>query len=292
MQRLLDWDKRDRDLASLEEHLRTASLEEADVGLLLAIAREDAGRQSTSYACKSKRQWALAIGCESRNTPVAAMRRLAAAGVLVWDADRAGHEVLVDWSAVWSLEKRDPAARLRQEFDARRSEVVRGVVRGGQASARVQEQEKKARVNVNRGNRVSLRGLDARLVRPWATRGGLTGDDLRAAVDCRGQRVLSRLYWAAVEACYWEDCEDHRVRFLSLCHHAATVGRAPMALLNALCRRDAAGTVLRSERVRDESRDWAAETRRVWRRESSDLSEVFVEAERERHERPMYVCEE
>lgn len=288
-----DWEKRDRDLSKLKEHLESLEFQESDVALLLVVAAEDGQREAASYARKSKQQWALAMGVRSRNTPVKAMKRLATRGVLAWDADRTGHEILVDWQAVWALEKPqrpDGKTRLKEALDERKTALVTGVVTGGHTCARVLVKNKKDRVrDVNRVLRVT-RAPEARLVRPWARRGGLTGDDLRSAVQDRDRQVLSRLYGAAVEAGYWEDCEDHRVRFLSLCHHAATRAEEPMALLVALCRRDDNGTVLRSERVRDVSRDWAADTRRHWRRESSDLREAFAEAERERHTRSQLVA--
>ena len=287
MQLLIDWDKRERDLVSLRRHASIAGLLPADTELLVTVATTDAERSATSYACKSKREWALARGVRSHNTAVAAMRRLAMLKILAWEATPEGHAVLVDWQAFWALPVAEPTTRreqLRAALENEKTEVVRGVVRGGQAPTRVLVDNSKARVDVQRET-VShcARGLDDRLVRPWATGSGLTNEDLTWAYQSRSKVVLHRLYWAAVEAAWWENCEDHRTKFLILVHHCATTADRPMALLTSLCRRDAAGTVLRSGRCADASRDWASEVRAYWRR-STD--EVLATAETDRQNQP------
>jgi hypothetical protein len=99
------------------------------------------------------------------------------------------------------------------------------------------------------------------------------------ALRRRSKPALTRLYFAAVEAAWWENSEDHRVRFLTIAHHAATSGDSPMALLTSLCRRLPDGSVLRSSRCPDASRDWPSEVRRYWRLQADS---VLAEAERER----------
>jgi hypothetical protein len=295
VQLLLDWDKRDRDLASLRRHASTAGLLPADVDLLVSVATTDAQRSAMSCVCKSKQQWALAMGVGSRNTPIAAMRRLAQRKLLAWEVTPAGHVVLVDWQAVWALPPAEPATqseRLEAALKAEKDELVRPVVRPGQTAPRVLVEESKARVSVSRESVSSAtRGIERRLVRPWARQGGLTGDDLVWAVRDRSRVVLRRLYYAAVETGWWADCEDHRTKFLILAHHCATTAENPMALLTAMCRQDAEGTVLRSQRCTDASRDWVDATRAQWRRASDDVLET-AEARRQAQPRRVLVGSE
>ena len=295
MQLLIDWDKRDRDVASLRRQATTAGLLPADVELLVSVATTDTQRSGISHLCKSKQQWALGMKVKSRNTPVAAMRRLARLKVLAWEATPEGHAVLVDWQAVWALPAADPTTQrehLRAALEAEKNEVVRGVVRPGQTAPRVLVEESKARVSVLRESVSCIaRGIERRLVRPWARQGGLTGDDLVVAVRDRSRVVIRRLYYSAVEAKWWMDCEDHRTKFLILVHHCATTADSPMALLTALCRQDAEGTVLRSKRCTDASRDWAEDVRAYWRRASDDVLET-AETRRQGQPRRVLVTSE
>lgn len=291
MQLLIDWDKRDRDLASLKTHGARSGLLSADIDLLVSVATADVLRSETSYACKSKRQWALGMGGCSPNTVVAAMRRLAVRKIAAWEATPEGHAILVDWQAFWALPPDEPASRrdeLQAALAAEKPALVRGVVRGGQARLRVLVDTSKARVDVQRDNVSSATraGVEVRLDRPWSRDRGLTGEDLRWAVQTQSRVVLHRLYFAAVEAGWWGDCEDHRVKFMILVHHCATCGESPMALLTSLCRKDDEGTVLRSSRCQDASRDWETETRQKWRRDR-----VLVGAEAERLKQPRRVLE-
>jgi len=278
-QTYLDWEKRDRDLEALRKHLREVGIEDSDVRLLVTIAGEDDSRGAESYAAKSKKEWAETIGVRSRNTPVSAMRRLASRGVLAWEA-RGRHEVLVDWRAVWNLRPPDTAqARLKTRLTAEREALVRGEVRGGQGCARVPIQESKARANRDRVSVPSApRGLESRLVRPWSTTRGLTDEDLQWAVETGSKVVLRRLYMVGVEEGWWCDSEDHRQRFLQLSHHAATTGDHPMGLLQSLCRRDSSGSVLRSGRVKDASRDWPSQVRRFWRKQADPVLQSAARA--------------
>lgn len=281
-QKLLDWDKRDRDLASLEEHLTSVLKEVADVRLLVSIAAEDRGRADTSYVRKSKRDLALAAQC-SANTVVAALRRLARQQVASYEAGPSCHEVLIDWSAVWRLSPcGDGAQRLRDALEASRmggSEAAgQTVVRGGQGSTRVLGSKSKSRATVNRVPSTVPRGLQNRLVRPWSDREGFRGEDLQWAVRSRSKHALQRLYWAAVEAGWWQDCESFRVRFLSCCWQAVeSAKKSPMGLLVHMAKRnmrdrDGSDQEDRDSWITGAAEQWAVETRRLWRRRDAGLA--------------------
>lgn len=305
-QLLIDWDKRDRDLAVLERHLRTVLDEETDVRLLLWIARDDRRREDCSYVVTSKARMAQAIGTQSRNTPVAVLRRLGDTGLRVVHVERtsAGHEILVDWIAVWRLSPRPTCEqRLRDRAETIRSgaasgdeiEGGQGVVRGGQTSPRVLVQESKPRVcTVSVPESSAPRGLDARLVRPWSRAGGLTSEDLVWAVGRRSRYVLQRLWDQAIERRYWGDCPAYRQRFLACCWQAVTSGKSAMGLLQSLCRehlgedqsrRDGGEYAETVYSLSNEADDWATETRRLWNtpREYADAPRAprhaFVTAE-------------
>lgn len=272
-QLLLDWDKRDRDLKVLETHCRAVLTQEADVRLVVSLARNDQERAATTYARKTKSELALAAGAKSPNTGLAALKRLASRGILAWEVapQRDGHDILIDWLALWDLEPDDRPTALRAKLQA---EAGQTAVRPGQAPPRVlgeQEQETRVR-DVDVSGRV--RGRGARLVRPWHRRDGLSGDDLAAAVRNRDREVLTRLYYAGIEASWWTDRAVYRQRFVACCYQAvrdSTIN--PMALLHTLVKRHLSDKP-REERaggdgLSDEADDWATATRRAWRAETT-----------------------
>lgn len=284
----LDLWKRERSIEALGLECLGRGLEESDVALLVAIAREDQARESESYACKSKRQWGKCIGRDP-NTAVAAMRRLALAGVAAWDVSDDGYAIAVDWKAVFAL----PPKKTKREARRRRlSEQIGGggeeVVRGGEGSDTCSwNQETQTRVACNRGierggdSPVRPRG-EALPARPWARDGGLSGKQLAAAVEHRDEAILTGLYWAGVESGWWQDCEAFRVRFLACCWQAVSSAKSsPMGLLNHLVRKNlcdrAAGE--RDGWITDAADDWAAATRKMWHRarvarEAAELESV------------------
>lgn len=289
----MDLWKRERDLEALAAECLGRGLLGSDVALLLVIAGEDQAREADSFACKSKRAWGKAIRRDG-NTAVAAMRRLARLGVAAWDVSSDGYAIAVDWKAVFELplkqaRKADRRSRLRDSISGGGEEVVRG---GEAAHTCSCNQETKPRVACHRAS-VSERGAEQAVVRgdshqpagdpqrlvgtapglpprPWAKHGGVTGDTLVRAVRDRSEPVLTGLYWAGIEAGYWQDCEAFRVRFLACCWQAVeSAASSPMGLLNHLVRRNLRD---RSESERDgwitqDADDWAADTRRWWNRE-------------------------
>lgn len=91
--------------------------------------------------------------------------------------------------------------------------------------------------------------------KPWDRAAGCQSDDLRAAV-VRGDRdTLRELYREAVALGWIEDSTDAKVRFLAICHHAATCANlgSPMGVLVARTKRQLDVTNLRQS-----SDDWAA----------------------------------
>lgn len=275
----LDLWKRERDLEALRAECEARGLLESDVDFLLAVASMDGARENQSFACKTKRAWGCACKRDG-NTAVAAMRRLERRGVLLHEVTPAGFAVLVDWRKVWDLA---PAVDVRGKLEQRSAGSGEGLVRPGEGCARVlvlQEQEK-TRVRVPCSVRAPRPEAVARRPRPWSTREGITGEDLVQAVARRDRDVLIGLYDEAVQLGWWGDSEQHRVKFLAICHHAATTTeKSPMGLLQHLAREDEARgkPPLDTRRVRAASEDWAAETRRVWRRGRDADERLCLEA--------------
>jgi hypothetical protein len=300
LQLTMDLWKRDRDLEALAAECVGRGLLESDVSLLTVIASEDQARESDSFACKSKRQWGKAIGRDG-NTAVAAMRRLQKFGVAACEVSEDGYAIVVDWKAVFELpakaaRKADRRGRLRAAIGGGGEEVVRG---GEAAHTCSCNQETKPRVACNRDS-VSERGAGERVVRvvphqpsgdqdlpggtalptrPWSKRDGLTSDALVCAVRDRDEPVLTGLYFAGIEAGYWQDCEAFRIRFLACCWQAVeSSASSPMGLLIHMVRRNLRD---RTETDRDgwltgEADDWAAETRRYWNRERARRESELV----------------
>lgn len=287
----MDLWKRERDLEALAAECLGRGLLSSDVALLVVVAGEDQSREADSFCCKSKRAWGKAIRRDG-NTAVAAMRRLARMGVAAWDSSDDGYAIVVDWKAVFSLpakqaRKTDRRSRLRDSISTGGEEVVRG---GEAAHTCSCNQETKPRVACNRDS-VSERGAGERVVRvvyhppagdpdlpgrtalparPWSKRDGLRGDALVRAVRDRDEAVLTGLYFAGIEAGYWQDCEAFRIRFLACCWQAVeSSASSPMGLLTHMVRRNLRD---RTDGDRDgwltqDADDWAADTRRCWNRE-------------------------
>ena len=99
-------------------------------------------------------------------------------------------------------------------------------------------------------------GLADRLRRPWHKTEGLTGDDLAQAVKAGDMEPLRRLWSEGLHLEWLHDSEDERLRFLTICHHCATVAGLGnrMAALVARVKQDP----LNVARVRHASEDWAA----------------------------------
>jgi len=291
MQLTLDLWKRDRDLKVLAAQARVRGLLASDVDLLVAVAAADQSRQGESYCAKSKRAWGKAIGRDA-NTAVSAMRRLERLGVLVWEVSEAGHAVLVDWSRVFELPALETIREAaRERLAERKSGGGEEVVRGGEARATCSSKERsRSRVERVTVSSVSARGAGEAVVRaaqpaaggrlpakPWARNGGLSSGQLVAAVQGRDEGILTGLYWAGVEAAWWQDCESYRVRFLACCWQAATgATTSPMGLLTHMVRRnlrERADDTARDAWITQEAEDWVCETRRLWNRQRAEAAE-------------------
>lgn len=295
-QKLIDWEKRDRDLECLRRHLVQVMSEDADVRLLLTIARLDHSRETVSYVAQSKRKLAREAGFGSANTVVAALRRLKKTRAVAYDTGNGAHEILVDWQAIWKLA---PRAGQRERLEAvLRSppkppdpEGGQGVVRGGQTDHHVYIQETKPRVTPESVSvyECAPRGIESRLVRPWSHPGGLADVDLRWAVANRSSRVLRRLYEQGLQLEWWGNCEAYRQRFLACCWQAVTSAkRSAMGLLQRLVKdnlRDHADG-WRST-LSNDADEWATETRRQW-----NTPAEYTEARAARRNLGLVGCEE
>lgn len=109
--------------------------------------------------------------------------------------------------------------------------------------------------------------------RPWDRESGLDDEGLVRAVSGGWLGALRRLYDEALRLGWIADSEDARLRFLSLCHHAATtVGiHRRMAVLVAAVKRD-----LDVSKVRHASEDWAAAALKKSRRAAEFAERVCV----------------
>lgn len=211
----------------------------------------------------------------SPNTFLADVRALEAMGIVgVLEVTRPWTYV-VNWSRVDKLEKPpdDPLAALAELPVC--SEVWSVPVNVGQP---VRDSVKEDSLeSVYRGSVSSvLRDTDqlTELDRPWDRTEGVTDAELVACVANGHLKPLRRLYDVACTLGWIADCEDARLRFLTICHHAATcdgVGRR-MGLVVSRTRRK-----LDVARIRQQSEDWAAAVLR--RRRAAEYSHA-TEGER------------
>jgi hypothetical protein len=109
-------------------------------------------------------------------------------------------------------------------------------------------------VNVSRDTQ-PLTGADRRWSRPWDRQGGCTDEELVRAVVGPELAALRELYDEAVRLGWIEDCEDAKVRFLTITHHSATCSglHTRMGTLVARVKRG-----LDVGKIRHQSEDWAA----------------------------------
>jgi len=263
-------------LETLERECQDRGLLDSDVRLLRVVAECDATRESDSLVCKSKRGWGKAIGRDG-NTAVNAMRRLARRGVLAWSVCEDGYEVLVEWQEVFRLPVR--AAKKEARREQLREAICRGgeeVVRGGEAAPTCSSNK-----NIKLVSPVSpvsdvIRGSGERVVRPsllparpWSKRDGLSSEALCQAVRDRDRVILTGLYFAGIEAGFWQNSDQHRIRFLACAWQAVeSAETSAMGLLTDLVKVHLGGKPrpawLKGDGLSDAADDWAAETRRIW----------------------------
>lgn len=95
---------------------------------------------------------------------------------------------------------------------------------------------------------------------PWAADGGLSGDDLKAAVFRHDVRLLRHLFDQAAGMAWLEASDDNWLRFLQGCHHCATATlNARMGRLVAFVKGNEAQGIAKLDcsRLRQRSEDWA-----------------------------------
>jgi hypothetical protein len=102
----------------------------------------------------------------------------------------------------------------------------------------------------------ALTGVDRpHWARPWDREAGCTDEQLVSAVTGGDLAALRELYTAAVRLGWIQDCDDSKLRFLTVAHHAATCAglHGRMAVLVARTKR-----ALDVDKIRAQSEDWAA----------------------------------
>jgi hypothetical protein len=110
---------------------------------------------------------------------------------------------------------------------------------------------------------------------------------LRLAVDSRDEAILTGLYFAGVEAKFWADSEQLRIRFLACCWQAVQSATGScMGLLTDLVKVHLGGKPrpewLKGDGLSDPAEDWACATRREWHqsrvarewRQSAEIGEM------------------
>lgn len=287
------WQEPER-LRALRAALDGSDLYDSDVEILLLAAREPQAEDGMTFVAKSRADWGRAIGVDG-TTAARALRRLAARGVAALEVTEGFHAVLIDWAAVAKLPRRgDLERQLRQA----RREIGVGSVRPWVGPTTCIQEHKTTRVPCERVTVDTVsRGLIALPPRPWARQNGLPPGDLCAAVAQRDRRILTGLYFAGVEARYWDNTPQRRHLFLAFVHHAvAAEPKNAMALLTKLLK---GGLPHPTGGVRppwdasaltNEDDDWASAARAEWNRAGDP---VLVEAaaarlERSRSEREIF----
>jgi hypothetical protein len=295
-QLLLDWDRRDRSVQSLRDHLVQTDVLPADVDLLCAVAALDKSRQAESYCRKSKRELGLAAKL-APTTVLRALARLADRGLAVVDTAGGRIELLVDWHAVWSLARSvTPAERIARLRARVRDRGQVGGATGGpeeppdqggpgwsgvvRAPRTCLRQISRIRGSVDPqdpepGDRDSCAGerTAADHSRPWAQRGGYSDEDLVASVASGDLAVVRHLWREAILLEWLVPSEDVVLAWLTCVHHCATVDgvRNRMGLLVHLVRNG-----LDTRRIRHEHEAWAEEVLRTARRDPQLVERVAV----------------
>lgn len=290
----LDLWKRDRDLNALAQHCELVGLLASDVAILLAMARDDQTRDRTSFASHTLREWGRLTNRDHK-TAGKALQRLADCGVALLETpenprSQEPYSILVDWVAVFALEPsgRDPAT-VRQRLEARHSEAgdTLGTPLGtpGDTCTTCSSSKQTKSLCSNRvpvlaqhvasaaaGEDVGTPPLVDRLPgKPWAKRGGIDEATFVASVRTRDRATLTRLYFAGVEAGFWDDCEVYHQTFLACCWAAFRCAKSSaVGLLKGYVRwnlRDRSSdndTDRKKYRLANEDDHWATETRRQW----------------------------
>lgn len=265
----VDWTK-----CEIREHLRNCELSGAEIGFVVLAyeqgTRRVQGETEVIEFTVSLRGAAESMGC-APNTVRAATERLVERGLLaIARFGRGATTYVLHWLGVRSLEPpenplADPAlfeGVLDPSTDPARSSAQQcaAVCKSTVSVKRVS----KIRVPCIRDRESVTRGA-VEHSRPWRD---ATHADLVAAVadDARGGLVW-RLFKEGVAAGWWSDTPDNRLRFLMICHHAASPGvQNAMAVL---VRRAKDG--LNVDRIRQVHEDWA-------RRRLQPCDESLIEA--------------
>lgn len=275
--------------AKLRRYLEPLALPQRQVDLLCLLAghgeKLTAGGQQFSRLAMDQRRAAKKMGC-SKNTFAEAVLDLHAIGVVGVLQNTAPRTYVVNWNRVSKLEPPPPEPELPEWIAAESwSPPGQAVVSAGQGlrdSEKVLSEKVRDRVGdtVNRegGRRgeatepgqVETAGScgDPMAHRhPWKA---LADEHLIAAV-VRNEppKLLRRLYDEAVALGWIDDCEDAKLRFLTICHHCATTAGAHrrVAMLVSRCKRK-----LDVSRIRAVSEDWAA--RRLKPQRQAEPAEV------------------
>lgn len=216
--------------------------------------RRSVNGQSLSVARLPKAEAGKRLSC-SPNTFLGDVRDLEAIGLVGVLRNTRPWTYVANWSRVDQVDKPpdDPAAGLAELPVCR--PVWSATVNHGQSRSEVRYSVKEDSLESVTVNRESVSIRDSVRGRPWDASSGVQDRELVAAVQTGELEPLRQLYREAVRLGWVEDTEDARLRFLTICHHAATcngVGKR-MGLLVARVKRE-----LNVRRIRQESEEWAS----------------------------------
>jgi hypothetical protein len=246
---------------ALKQYLAPLKLPDRQTKVLCLMSahgeRIEISGQRGSKLAISKRKAAVLMGC-APNTFVEGIADLTHLGVLSKLAISRPATYVVSWNRVARLEpaRGDPLASIPL-FDPDQTAVWSGMVSAGQAARdSVSRDLSKIRVrdSVYRDSMGAPTNVDPS--RPWDRERGVTDDQLIAAVTSGDLAPLRRLYDEAVRLGWIGDCEDSRLRFLTIAHHAATSAGLTISRMGAVVSR--VRRKLDVVRIRHDSEEWAA----------------------------------
>jgi len=215
---------------------------------------------------KISRDQAARLTKQSKNTFLAGVEELEAAGLVARIAIETPHIYVANWSRI--AKYAPPKALDPLEHLAFRSGAGQAPVRPGQGARAVNNRVSKTRVlpcpvsvpcTTSAAAQISPREKLPPL--PWAN---LQDPELISAVDRLDLALLGHLYAELLAmaarkgwACGLADCEDNRQKFFALCHHAVKFKKAgkigsAMGVLTSRCKRG-----LDVSRITHESDQWA-----------------------------------
>lgn len=242
--------------AAWRSHLARCGLTDVQIRFVTLLAREGKPLESDDSLTMiqaSKREAAKKLGCSPNGVTKAAacLKRMGLIEIITSDNKQISPVYVLHILRARSLEAAQDRLAELTLFDTDWSPVV---TTGHLARDSVNEKTHRVRVPCSNRDRDSMGPVTTGdQSRPWQS---MTDVDLVRCVASRDLKPLRRLYDEALKRGWIEDCEDAKLRFLTICHHAATsAGLTKSRMGNVVARTK---RQLDVQRVRQESEEWAA----------------------------------